>query len=103
MTLGATPSDFRHRFQGELFPALAQEVGTLLGTHAGEPGRLGAGLSGQGGAGPFDDAASDRQARGRPVAAAAVRLVPSRGYPERGDVFAGVCGVLCLAPGSEDA
>ncbi|MCY4310377.1 MAG: hypothetical protein OXC54_03545 [Rhodospirillaceae bacterium] len=31
MTLGATPSDFQHRFQGELFPALA--VGTLLGTH----------------------------------------------------------------------
>ncbi len=26
-------SDFWHRFQGELFPALAEEVGPLLGTH----------------------------------------------------------------------
>ncbi len=33
MTLSAKPSDFRRRFQGELFPALAEEVGPLPGTH----------------------------------------------------------------------
>jgi len=33
MTLSATPSDFRHRFQGELFPTPAEELGALLGTH----------------------------------------------------------------------
>ena len=33
MTLSAKLSDFWHRFQGELFPALAEEVGPLLGTH----------------------------------------------------------------------
>ncbi len=79
-------SDFWHRFQGELFPALAEEVGPLLGTHrrfvaaldlvgvegfvagpgSGSPSRgpprSCAGLSGQGRVGPSDDAASDRQA-----------------------------------------
>ena len=43
--------------------------------------------------GPFDDPASDRQAQGGPGVASAVRLVACRGYPERGDVFAGVWGV----------
>ncbi len=33
MSLGAKLSDFWHRFQGELFPALSEEVGPLLGTH----------------------------------------------------------------------
>ena len=33
MNLGAKLSDFWHRFQGELFPALSEEVGPLLGTH----------------------------------------------------------------------
>ncbi len=32
MTLSAKLPDFWHRFQGELFPALAEEVGPLLGT-----------------------------------------------------------------------
>ena len=74
-------SDFWHRLQGELFPALAEEVGSLLGTHrrfvaaldlvgvegfAGAPGGgspsggpTRAGFSGC--VGPSDDAASDRQ------------------------------------------
>ncbi|MXW90435.1 MAG: transposase [Rhodospirillaceae bacterium] len=33
MTLGRKLSDFWGRFQGELFPALSEEVGPLLGTH----------------------------------------------------------------------
>ncbi len=33
MNLGSTLSDIWHRFQGELFPALAQEVDPLLETH----------------------------------------------------------------------
>ena len=33
MNLGSKLSDFWRRFQGELFPALAEEVGPLLGTH----------------------------------------------------------------------
>ena len=33
MTLGSTLSDIWHRFQGELFPALAEEVGPLLEVH----------------------------------------------------------------------
>ncbi len=33
MTPGSTLSDIRHRFQGELFPALAEAVGPLLETH----------------------------------------------------------------------
>ena len=33
MNLGRRLSDFWRRFQGELFPALAEEVGPLLGTH----------------------------------------------------------------------
>ena len=33
MTLGLTLSDIWHRFQGELFPALAEEVGPLLEVH----------------------------------------------------------------------
>lgn len=33
MNLGTKLSDFWHRFQGELFPALTEEVGPLLGTH----------------------------------------------------------------------
>ncbi len=77
-------SDFWHRFQGELFPALAEEVGPLLGTHrrfvaaldlvgvegfvgalgsgssSGRPPRSCAGLSSC--VGPSDDAALDRQA-----------------------------------------
>ncbi len=33
MNLGSKLSDFWGRFQGELFPALSEEVGPLLGTH----------------------------------------------------------------------
>ncbi len=33
MTLGSTLSDLWHRFQGDLFPALAEAVGPLLETH----------------------------------------------------------------------
>ena len=33
MNLGSTLSDIWQRFQGELFPALAEEVGPLLETH----------------------------------------------------------------------
>lgn len=33
MNLGTKLSDFWRRFQGELFPALSEEVGPLLGTH----------------------------------------------------------------------
>ena len=33
MNLGSKLSDFWRRFQGELFHALAEEVGPLLGTH----------------------------------------------------------------------
>ena len=33
MNLGTKLADFWRRFQGELFPALAEEVGPLLGTH----------------------------------------------------------------------
>ena len=33
MNLGTKLSDFWRRFQGELFPALTEEVGPLLGTH----------------------------------------------------------------------
>ena len=129
MNLGRKLSDFWGRFQGELFPALSEEVGPLLGDAppfcssarsrrrgrlcGGAGGRSGsssrgpscpcAGLSGQGGMGPSDDAAPDRQAWGGPVAAAVVRLAAPRGYPERGDLFAGVCGVCRGVPGGQDA
>ena len=33
MSLGSILSDIWHRFQGELFPALAEEVDPLLETH----------------------------------------------------------------------
>ncbi len=33
MTLGSTLSDLWRRFQGDLFPALAEAVGPLLETH----------------------------------------------------------------------
>ncbi len=34
MTLGSSLSDILHRFQGDLFPALAEAVGPLLETHS---------------------------------------------------------------------
>ena len=33
MNLGTKLSDFWRRFQGELFPALSEKMGPLLGTH----------------------------------------------------------------------
>ena len=98
MNLGSKLSDFWRRFQGELFPALSEEVGPLLETHrrfvaaldlvgvegfvgapgsgfgssSGGPPRPGAGVSRQGLVGPFDDPAPDRQAQGGPGVASAV-------------------------------
>ena len=116
-------SDFWHRFQGELFPALAEEVGPLLGTHrrfvaaldlGGVEGFVGA----PGGGSPF----RGRRALARAFLAKAVWDLPTTRHlidrlgvdPSRlcgwsrlrdipSDVFAGVCGVLGFAPGGEDA
>ena len=129
MTLSLTLSDIWHRFQGELFPALAEEVGPLLEVHkrfvtaldlvrverfVGEvwngPGR------------PQED----RRALARAFIAKAVWDLPTtrhlidrlkvdptlrrlcgwvacRGDPERGDVFTGVCRVLAVPYSGEDA
>ena len=129
MTLGSTLSDIWHRFQGELFPALAEEVGPLLEVHkrfvtaldlvrverfVGEvwngPGRpqedrraLARGFIAKAVWDPADDPPSDRQAQGGPDAAETVRLVACRGDPERGDVFTGVCRVLAVPYSGEDA
>ena len=129
MNPGSTLSDIWHRFQGELFPALAEEVGPLLETHkrfvtvldlvkvecfVGEvwngPGR------------PQED----RRALARGFIAKAVWDLPTTrhlidrlkvdpplrrlcgwsrctGDTERGDVFAGVCRVLAVPSCGEDA
>ncbi len=129
MTLSAKLSDFRHRFQGELFPALAEEVGPLLGTYrcfVAAPDLVGVeGFVGAPGSGPGRPP-EDRRALARAFPARAVRGLPTtrhlidrlgvdpalrrlcgwsrlRGHSGRGDVFAGPCGVLCLASCGENA
>ncbi len=80
MTLSAKLSDFRHRFQGELFPALAEEVGPLLGTHrrfVAAPDLVGVeGFVGAPGSGPGRNP-EDRRALARAFPARAVRDLPT--------------------------
>ncbi len=80
MTLSAKLSDFRHRFQGELFPSLAEEVGPLLGTHhrfVAAPDLVGVeGFVGSPGGGPGRPP-EDRRALARAFPARAVRDLPT--------------------------
>ncbi len=80
MTLSAKPSGFRHRFQGELFPALAEEVGPLPGTHrrfVAAPDLVGVeGFVGAPGSGPGRPP-EDRRALARAFPARAVRDLPT--------------------------
>ena len=80
MNLGVKLSDFWRRFQGELFPALTEEVGPLLGTHrrfvaaldlVGVEGFVGAQGSGPG------RPAEDRRALARAFLAKAVWDLPT--------------------------
>ncbi len=129
MNLGPKLSDFWRRFQRELFPALSEEVGPLPGPHRRFVAALDlvgvAGFVGASGSGPGRPA-EDRRALARAFLAKAVWDLPTTwhlidrlrmdpvlrrlcgwgpcwGDCERGDVFAGVRGVLRLASCREDA